>query len=165
MTTSDDAQRTRRLEDFFRGHHTVVMVMTMVDGVHTSRPVTCVEVADGRLAFLVSSEPDWVQAIAAGDARVHATVADEGSNTYLSLGGRATVTADVAERRRLWNPVAKAWFDGPEDERLRVLRFEVTSGEYWDGPGSGLGKAIGLLRAVVTHDDASMGSQGHVAPR
>lgn len=164
MTNRDEVQPDRPVGEFVRDGRTVMMVTTATGSQFSARPVTCVEASDGRLSFLVSTETDWVQHIEAGRSVVHVTSSDDAHGTYLALQGTASVTNDPGERERLWSPVAKAWFSGPDDPSLAILRFEVASGEYWDGPSTGIGKAVGLLRAVVSGNDASLGESGRVAP-
>ena len=43
--------------------------MTMIDGRHTSRPVTVAEVDRTYLRFLVDGSADWMRAITEGRAR------------------------------------------------------------------------------------------------
>lgn len=152
----------RTIDQLISGGRTIAMIMTMTGGEHTSRPVTCVEVADGRLAFLVNREFHWVEAIATGEALVHVTVADDSDNTYLSLNGTATVGENRDDLQRLWTPAARVWFDGPDDPRLAVIYFDVSSGEYWDGPNGRLGQAIALIRGALTGHEAVVGDQGMV---
>ena len=153
----------RKVDDLIGGGHTVAMVMTMVGQSHSSRPVTCVEAAHGRLSFLVSREVDWVRDIDAGHAVVHVTVADDKANTYLSLEGAASISADIAEIRRLWTPPAKIWFDGPDDPRLAVMRFTVSSGQYWDGASGSIRQGINLVRAIIEGDESVLGTSGAVS--
>ena len=158
-----DEHEARRLDELVGGGRTVAMVMTMIDGAHTSRPVTCVEVGTGRMSFLVSREVEWVADIAAGRATVHVTVADQKDNTYVSLEGTAGVASDVAEMERLWTPVAKVWFDGPHDPSLAVLHFDVSRGQYWDGPSGSLRQGVNIVRAMIEGDDALLGTSGPVS--
>ncbi|CAN5884137.1 hypothetical protein BH24ACT6_BH24ACT6_09650 [soil metagenome] len=79
MTTTDGAQALDDLLDA----PVIVMLMTMIGDEHSSRPLTCVAVHEECLDFLVDQETEWAQAIAAGTARVHVTVADERHNTYV----------------------------------------------------------------------------------
>jgi len=164
-TTSNQQSEPRTVEGLLTSGHTIAMVMTMVDGEHTSRPVTIVEARRNRVSFLVSRAVDWVEAIVAGRAVVHVTVADDGDSTYLSLQGTASVVTDTAERERLWTPVAKAWFTGPDDPDLAVLRFDVTGGTWWDGPSGHVRRGLALLKAAVTGDGSDTGASGPVAPR
>lgn len=62
----------------------VVMFMTMVDGGHTSRPLTVAEVDRSRLAFVADRTASWVHAVTDGRATVHATMADVAKNTFLA---------------------------------------------------------------------------------
>lgn len=159
MTTTDGAQALDDLLDA----PVIVMLMTMIGDEHSSRPLTCVAVHEECLDFLVDQETEWAQAIAAGTARVHVTVADERHNTYVSLNGPATLSTDRDEIDRLWNPAAGSFFSGPDDPGLAVLHVEAANGEYWDGPSGRLGTAIGLLRARMTGNPADAGEHGDLA--
>jgi general stress protein 26 len=81
----------------------------------------------------------------------------------VALNGTAIVVTDDAEKERLWNPAAGAWFDGPDDPELAVLHFDVGDGRYWDGPDGKLGRALALIRGVITGNDDGMGTSGPVA--
>jgi general stress protein 26 len=155
--------RARHIDELISGDGTTVMVMTMIGAEHTSRPVTCLDVTDRRMSFLVPADVDWVQAIAAGTATVHISVSDDKHGVYLSLNGRAGIDTSPTERERLWTPVAKAWFTGPEDPNLRVLTFDVSDGRYWETPDGSIGRAIAMLRSIVTHDDKALGESGPVS--
>ena len=162
-TAATDEQDTRTIEELLTPGRSIAMVMTMVDDVHASRPVTVVEILGDRLSFLVSREVDWVDEIAHGRATVHVSVSDTERNTYLSLEGTGSVIVDDAERERLWTPVAKGWFTGPDDPALAVLRFDVTGGQWWDGPSGHVRRGLALLRAAVTGNGSEAGATGPVA--
>jgi general stress protein 26 len=161
--TAGEQGGPRPIEDLIGAGRSVAMVMTMIGSEHSSRPVTVAEVLHGRLSFLVSREVDWVAAIAAGEAGVHVTVAEPDRTTFLSLDGTASLVLDEAERDRLWTPMAKAWFDGPDDPTLAVLRFDVTGGKYWDGPSGAVRRGFALLKAAVSGDGTDVGTSGPVA--
>ena len=140
----------------------IAMVTTMIGREHTSRPVACAEIHDHRLSFIASRESAWVEAVAAAAAIVHVTVADAASATYVSLNGTAIVVTDAEEIVRLWTPAARAWFDGPNDPDIVVVHFDVSDGEYWDGPGGRVGRAVAMLRAALSGDAEPLGTQGHI---
>ena len=81
-------------------------------------------------------------------------------NHYLSLAGAASITLDHDEVERLWNPAAAAYFDGPDDASVGVLRFEVDGGEYWDAPSGRVGSAFAALKAAVTGNPDAVGRAG-----
>jgi general stress protein 26 len=159
MPTTDPA---KPLDDLMRSG-TIVMLLTMVDDVHASRPLTVAGVHGRRIEFLIDRTTDWAQAIADGSAVVHASVADVRSNTYLSLNGTASITADDADIERLWSTPAGAFFDGKDDPGLAVLRLDVGDGEYWDSPSGRLGSALAMVKAAVTGNADAAGDHGPVA--
>jgi general stress protein 26 len=138
----------------------IAMVMTSVDGVWSSRPLTCLEADHSFLRFLVDASTEWVAALMRADAAVHVTFADPRDNTFVSLNGNSFISADRAEIDRLWTAAAAAFFTGPEDANIRVLQIDVTDGEWWDGPSGRLGQAVGLLRAAINDDPTLAGDHG-----
>ena len=158
MAETDPAQPLTDLVD----GGTIVMLMTMIGEEHSSRPLTVAAVDGSRLEFLVDATTDWATAIRAGTATVHASISDTRANTYLSLDGTASMTLDADDIDRLWNAAASAYFDGPDDPALGVLRFEVAGGEYWDSPGGRIGTAIALVRAKLSDDPGAAGQHGAV---
>jgi general stress protein 26 len=159
--TDIDQQVPRSVTDLLSEHSRIAMVMTMVDGAHSSRPVTIADVGERRLSFMVSRSTAWVQSIVDQVAVVHVTVSNEAHNVYLALNGTALVVHDGAELERLWSPIARAWFSGPDDPDLAVLHFDVSDGEYWDGPSGRLGRVVAMLHAALG-DDSDGGAHGPV---
>jgi general stress protein 26 len=152
----------RTLAELFTEDRHVAMIMTMIDDNHTSRPVTCLDVRDGRLSFLVSRSTDWAAAIDDGRATVHVTVADDKAGLYLSLNGSAQLSRDRQDVDRLWNPFAAVYFDGPQDPDVAVLQFDASDGHYWESADSKIGRAVSLVRAVISGDRSDLGSSGAV---
>ena len=158
--TSDD---NRPLTSLLTNEPCIAMLTTMIGREHTSRPVACAEVHDHRISFIASRESAWVEAVAAAAAIVHITIADDANANYVSLNGTAIVVTDAEEITRLWSPGAGAWFDGPDDPDVVVVHFDVSDGEYWDGPGGRVGRAVAMLRAALSGDGEALGTQGHIA--
>jgi general stress protein 26 len=161
--SNTDHDVVRTLDDLVTGTPPVAMVMTMVGDVHSSRPVTVAEVSQTHLSFLVSASAAWVEAVNTGEATLHVTLANDSHTSYLSLNGTGSVDQDEAIKRRLWAAPANAWFDGPDDPDLAVLRFEVEDGRFWDGPDGPLGRGIAMVRAALTGSDRGMGTSGNVS--
>lgn len=77
--------------------------------------------------------------------------AETGSNTYLSMTGRADLTHDRAKIGELWSAEAQAWWPkGPDDPDVRLLRFIPESAEYWDARGNSIIVAFKLTMARLT---------------
>lgn len=90
------------------------------------------------------------------------TFADKGGNDYLALTGRAEVLNDREKIAELFSPFAKAWWDGPDDPAIRVIRVTPEDAEYWDGPGGPLA-AVRMLAAAATGGEPDMGENRKVS--
>jgi general stress protein 26 len=92
--------------------------------------------------------------------------ADTGSNTYLSMTGRAEVVHDAAKARELWNSEAQSWWPkGPTDPQIRVLRVVPDSAEYWDTRGNSITVALKLAAARLSRHPPDLGENKKVRLR
>jgi general stress protein 26 len=153
---SDDA---RSLDDLLGPDDRIAMIVTPD---MRARPMTILRRDEQRLWFLTDRTVDWVASLADGD-RVTVAVSDPQDSTFLSLTGTAGRTQDGAVLDRLWNPALEAWFDGRDDPNLVAVHVDVAEGQYWDGPGTGVGRLIRGITGVVTGEGRrTMGEQGEV---
>ncbi|UXI67047.1 pyridoxamine 5'-phosphate oxidase family protein [Tahibacter amnicola] len=127
------------------------------EGKLISRPLGTQEVAfDGDLWFIIHAGSAKVAEIAA-NPHVCVAYADISGNTYVSVSGRASVIDDRQRVEKYWSPVMKPFFpQGKDDPEIRLLRVEVDSAEYWDGPGTLVGKALYLAVAALKKDPTVM---------
>src|SRR5690606_42110177 len=78
--------------------------------------------------------------------------------TVSSLLGQTRVWRYGELKVRFWNDAMKAFFPGAKDDPYLVLIEDaVETVEYWDGPGSWIGKAAAFAVALVTGDDEALG--------
>ena len=87
--------------------------------------------------------------------------ADEGANKFVTFRGQAEVTDDRALFKELWTPFAKAWWDGPEDPRIRAVTVQPSQAEFWDSPGK-LTASVLMLTAALTGAKPAVGDHGVV---
>ncbi len=142
----------------------IAMVTTVSGDQLRARPLTVQEVDGETLRFLVSGDADWVAEIAARPSPAQASFSYPSDSSFVAVSGTASLTRDRALIDRLWNPAATAFFQNPDDPRIAVLELRVDSGEYWDGPDSGIGQVISFVRAVVTGEPGDLGAHGEVRP-
>lgn len=136
---------TRTLDDLLDGERTAMLVTAD----QRARPMTILERDGQRLWFLTARSADWVRTLPDREI-VNVTVVDPGDGLYVSLSGQAATTTDADVLERLWSPALSAWFEGADDPDLLALSVEVSDGEYWDGPDSGIGRTLRLAAAAVT---------------
>jgi general stress protein 26 len=92
--------------------------------------------------------------------------ADTGSNTYLSITGRAEVLRDVDRAKELWSDEARAWWPkGPTDPEVRVLRVIPDNAEFWDSRGNSITVALKLAAARLSGGVPDLGENKKVQMR
>jgi general stress protein 26 len=108
-------------------------VMLGVDGLEDghSRPMTAmVEGEAGPIWFFVGTPNALVDHLAQSQ-RAIAAFSSKGHDLFASIQGNLSVDNDRAVIDRLWNPFIAAWFDGKDDPKLVLLRFDPEHAEVW----------------------------------
>ncbi len=129
------------------------------EGYLVSRPLSTQKAQfDGeKVWFFVAADSPKVAEIKR-NSKVNLAYASKGRNTYVSMAGDAYVNNDPVKIEAFWNDALKAYFPrGINDPKLTLIEVAVRTAEFWDGPGSLIGKAIAFAVARVTKRDDAMG--------
>ena len=129
------------------------------EGYLVSRPLSTQKAQfDGeKVWFFVAGDSPKVAEIER-NSKVNLAYASKGRNTYVSMAGDAYVNNDPVKIEAFWNDALKAYFPrGINDPKLTLIEVAVRTAEFWDGPGSLIGKAIAFAIARVTKRDDAMG--------
>lgn len=137
------------------------------DGTLRSRPMQTLQLdAEGQLWFFTGlSSPKVQQALE--NRKVCVAYARPDKQDYVSVSGTARVVRDRAKMQALWTPFIKPWFPkGLDDPDLVLLTVRIEDAEYWDSPGTAVGRYYGLAKAMVTSDKEALGENAkvHVGP-
>lgn len=158
MTRQEGIEKVAELVKEIR---TAMLVTTDVNGAPRSRPMATQSTPfDGTLWFFTADDSGKIHDLEHSD-RVNVTYASK-SESYLSVMGRAEVVHDPALIHAMWSPMLKAWFEGPDDPRLCLLRVNVDEAEYWDTPGGRVVSLLLLVKGAITGKGDDMGQHGHV---
>ena len=152
-----------RFRELVQGIHTVMLMTTSPDGSLNGRPMAPQELDDdGAVWFFTGADTLKVDEIAERPT-VALSYSDTGKATYVLARGIAEIVQDRAKAEQLWSPTANAWFEGPDDPNLLLLRVRVESAEYWNDPAGGI---VSILRvgAKALGADVSQGETGHLEP-
>jgi general stress protein 26 len=105
---------------------------------------------DDRLWFFMSRSSESVADLAA-DPGVNVSYADPGKDSYVSVTGQATVSADKAKARELWNKATEAWFPGGvDDPDVALVEVRITHAHYWDVKENKLTQFFKIAKAAAT---------------
>ena len=103
-------------------------------GVETAapRPMTAiVEEKPGPVWFFTARDTELMEGLAPGAGAMF-TFSDKGHKVFATVTGRLTETTDPQTVERLWNPFIGAWYEGKDDPKLVLLRFDPDQAEIWD---------------------------------
>ena len=138
----------------------IAMFTTVGQGGYlVSRPLSTQDVTfDGeRVWFFTEADSPKVAEIKR-NGKVNLAYASDRRNTYVSVTGDASINRDQDRIDQFWNDALKAFFPkGRNDPNLVLIEVALHTAEYWDGPGTFVGKAIGFVLARVTGNDDAMG--------
>lgn len=136
----------------------VASLVTMeADGTLRSRPMgtQSMEADTAELWFFTNDYSGKVENVLV-HPQVCVTYAAPDKNRYVSVSGSAELVRDMDKIKQLWNPMLKAWFpQGIDDPDLALLRVDIVSAQFWDGPSSKLVQLYALVKAIATGENAS----------
>jgi general stress protein 26 len=138
-----------------------IAMMTTVgpDGFLVSRPLSTQDARfDGKRVWFFTEADSPKMGEIRRNPKINLAYASKDRNTYLSVAGTAKVNNDRRRINALWSDAMKAFFpEGKDDPNLALLEVEVRTVEYWDGPGTFVGKLVGFVKARVTGKEEAMG--------
>ena len=141
----------------------IAFMVTAQDDTIVARPIGVVgdhAAFDGSLWFITDRRSRKVQAIQSG-ATTALLFQNDRDGAYLHLAGRAVVVEDAERLKKLYTPVQRTWFpDGLDDPHMTLLRFDASTGNYWDGHASMLRLAFAFAKSVVTGTPGASGNAG-----
>ena len=87
---------------------------------------------------------------------------DAKEKVYLSITARAEVRRDHAKATEIWKSTDNAWWDGPDDPNVCLLRVRPITAELWDGPASAAVAAFEFAKARITGAKPNLGENRKV---
>lgn len=84
----------------------------------------------GRLWIFTAKDHDFTRAMGQSN-RAIAAYSAKGHDLFASLRGTLEIVNDRATIDRLWNPVVAEWYEGKDDPKLALVRFDVEDAKIW----------------------------------
>ncbi len=143
------ASKDRELEQkFWKALKSDRTVMVGVDGIEDghSRPLTAmIEGDEGGPIWFFIGKPNAVVDHLSQNRRAIAAFSSKGHDLFASVQGALSISHDRAVIDRLWNPFIAAWFEGKDDPKLVLLRFDPEQAEIWSNENNLLASVKMLL--------------------
>lgn len=96
------------------------------------------------------------------DGAVGLVFTDERSKAYLSITAHAEVRRDHAKAAEIWKSTDGAWWRGPQDKNVCLLRVTPITAELWDGPASNAVAIFEFAKARLTGAKPKLGENRKV---
>jgi len=128
---SNEAELVAKFWKSLKSDRTAMVGLVGVEG-GRAQPLTALTEDDegGPIWFFTSSESDLVAALQT-HSRANLHFASKGHDLFASVEGDLAIDNDRATIERLWNPFVAAWFEGKDDPKIRLLRFEPGDAQIW----------------------------------
>jgi general stress protein 26 len=162
MENNDQSEeQLQKLREKIESIQTGMLTTIDLHGRLRSRPMASVRMDElGSLWFFTNEFSGKVHEIIQNN-HVNVAYANPGKSNYVSVTGEAEVITDKEKMKELWNPVMKAWFPGGlDDEKLSLLKVNITMAEYWDSSASGMVKLYHIAKAILKGEMYDEGKHG-----
>lgn len=93
----------------------------------------------GLLWIFTAKDHDLTRAIGQSN-RAIASFASKGHDLFASLRGTLEIVNDRATIDRLWSPIVAEWYEGKEDPKMALVRFDVDNAKIWKSDVEGFVK-------------------------
>jgi general stress protein 26 len=84
----------------------------------------------GVLWIFTARDHDFTRAMGQSNRGIAAYSA-KGHGLFASLRGTLTIANDPTAIERLWSPIVAQWYEGKDDPKLALVRFDVEDAKVW----------------------------------
>jgi len=111
-------------------------IMLGIEGMRdgATKPMTVVfedqDRDSGRLWIFTAKDHDLTRAMGQSN-RAIASYSAKGHGLFASLRGTLQIANDPSTIERLWSPIVAEWYEGKDDPKLALVRFDVDDAKIW----------------------------------
>ena len=149
---------TGHVWNLIKESHAALLITHDEDGMDARPMATLVRREEGAIYILANKEDD-------AERQVHTdhdvVLSFQSGASFVVVYGEAESSQERGKIRELWNSFDKAWWDGPDDPRIRLITVKPDRAEYWESPGKLVAYAD-MLAAAATGKRPDVGKHGHV---
>lgn len=137
----------------------MALLVTNDGGRQDARPMAATAKKDEGAIYILANKGEDSDRQIQADSEV--VLSFQKGVSFVVVHGNACASDDRAKIKELWTAFDKAWWDGPEDQRIRLLTITPASAEYWESPGKLIAYAD-MLVSAATGKKPSTGEHGSV---
>jgi general stress protein 26 len=160
MRRKDDARADRVWEIIEKVG--IAMLTTRFPGGLRARPLEARPERDAGLIWFVTDLESGKEHEVEAEHDVCLVFVDAADKVHLSITARAEVRRDPGKAAAIWKLTDNAWWNGPDDPNVCLLRVQPITAELWDGPASRITTAFEFVKAAVTGGEPNLGENRKV---
>ncbi|HEY8442511.1 MAG TPA: pyridoxamine 5'-phosphate oxidase family protein [Xanthobacteraceae bacterium] len=141
----------------------ICMLITRSRGGLRARPLEARPDREAGLIWFVTDLRSGKEHEIEAEHEVGLVFIDAKERAYLSITARAEVLRDRAKAAEVWKNTDNAWWTGPDDPNVCVLRVVPATAELWDGPASSAVAAYEFAKARLTGEKPNLGENRKVS--
>jgi general stress protein 26 len=84
----------------------------------------------GVVWFFTAKDHDLTRAMGQSN-RAIGSFSAKGHDLFASLRGTLEIVNDPATIDRLWSPIVAEWYEGKDDSKLALVRFDIDDAKIW----------------------------------
>lgn len=145
-----EAGERRELDRLLAKYETALLTTRGREGHYHTRPMAMYRPDSGDLWFVTWMDTQKCEDLE-DEPRCAVTLHNGGNDpTYVSLSGTGEIVDDRETLRRFWQPGWSAWFPGPDDPEVVLIRFRPEHVEYVHPTAGRLQVLFSMARTLVT---------------
>jgi general stress protein 26 len=139
----------------------VAMVVTHQGAEMRARPMAMRPAREeGAIYFLTDVDAPKAEEVRR-DETICLALADNKSQKYVSITGRAEIIDDRDRVKEIWSIYDKAFWPDKNDPRIRILCVTPESAEFWEGAGA-IVTVVKLVAAIASGERMNVGANERV---
>ncbi len=143
---SEDQSESGHVWKLIQDIPSALLITHDAEGMDARPMAVAVRPAEGRIYILANRHEDSDRQVQAnGDV----VLSFQSGMSFVVVYGGAQANDDTAKIADIWNAFDKAWWDGPDDPRIRLLTVTPDRAEYWESPGKLVAYADMLVSAAT----------------
>lgn len=153
----DQSRQLDTLRKLVKDAQIAMLTTATSDGTLISRPLQTLDFDEDNVLWFVTDSTSEKALEIKTHPHIGLAYADRRDNSYVSISGPARLLRDEQKIDTLWSPAMSLFFPaGKDDPNLVLIRVEIERAEYWDGPGTIVGKLLYLAAAAITGNPGVM---------